>query len=178
MLQCTLSPSNLSCNLVHAGTTPSANQPEGRINVRFRRLEPEEDRSLATCNIGEPQQHLAWHTQPSLQSAVPAVGGPAGSSSVHSDHDNLAQIIDHDTPLVCIHTQCFFCDCCMCDTYLCAVLCRGLCAVVMEYCDKGSLRHAMKRGVFHKRLGSTSVAVDLCAIVQVCVCGGGAGEGV
>lgn len=39
--------------------------------------------------------------------------------------------------------------------------------VVMEYCDKGSLRHAMKRGVFHKRLGSTSVAVDLCAIVQV-----------
>jgi hypothetical protein len=40
----------------------------------------------------------------------------------------------------------------------------------MEYCDKGSLRHAMKRGVFHKRLGSTSVAVDLCAIVQVGVC--------
>eukprot|EP00878_Enallax_costatus_P007727 GHUV01008088.1.p1 GENE.GHUV01008088.1~~GHUV01008088.1.p1 ORF type:complete len:865 (+),score=285.58 GHUV01008088.1:142-2736(+) len=73
-----------------AGTTPNASQPEGRINVRFRRLEPEEDRSLATCNI-----------------------------------------------------------------------------VVMEFCDKGSLRHAMKRGVFHKRLGSTSVAVDLCAIVQV-----------
>eukprot|EP00882_Tetradesmus_deserticola_P006128 GHRQ01006451.1.p2 GENE.GHRQ01006451.1~~GHRQ01006451.1.p2 ORF type:complete len:393 (+),score=223.93 GHRQ01006451.1:28-1179(+) len=73
-----------------AGTTPNAMQPEGRINVRFRRLEPEEDRSLATCNI-----------------------------------------------------------------------------VVMEYCDKGSLRHAMKRGVFHKRLGTTSVAVDLCAIVQV-----------
>jgi hypothetical protein len=24
---------------------------EGRINVRFRRLQPEEDRSLATCNI-------------------------------------------------------------------------------------------------------------------------------
>jgi hypothetical protein len=45
--------------------------------------------------------------------------------------------------------------------------------VVMEYCDKGSLRHAMKRGVFHKRLGSTSVAVDLCAIVQVGVGGGG-----
>jgi hypothetical protein len=37
----------------------------------------------------------------------------------------------------------------------------------MEYCDKGSLRHALKRGVFHKRLGNTSVAVDLCAIVQV-----------
>ena len=36
----------------------------------------------------------------------------------------------------------------------------------MEYCDKGSLRHALKRGVFHKRLGNTSVAVDLCAIVQ------------
>lgn len=79
-------------NTLHAppGTTPNAAQPEGRINVRFRRLEPEEDRSLATCNI-----------------------------------------------------------------------------VVMEFCDKGSLRHAMKRGVFHKRLGSTSVAVDLCAIVQV-----------
>lgn len=32
----------------------------------------------------------------------------------------------------------------------------------------------MKKGVFHKRLGSTSVAVDLCAIVQVrfgcCAC--------
>jgi hypothetical protein len=87
-----------------AGTTPNAMQPEGRINVRFRRLEPEEDRSLATCNI-----------------------------------------------------------------------------VVMEYCDKGSLRHAMKRGVFHKRLGSTSVAVDLCAIVQVggygCVCVWGGGQG-
>jgi len=26
----------------------------------------------------------------------------------------------------------------------------------------------MKKGVFHKRLGNTSVAVDLCAIVQVC----------
>ena len=63
---------------------------QGRINVRFRRLRPDENKSLATCNI-----------------------------------------------------------------------------VVMEYCDKGSLRHAMKRGVFHKRLGNTSVAVDLCAIVQV-----------
>ena len=38
---------------------------------------------------------------------------------------------------------------------------------VMEYCDKASLRHAMKKGVFHKRLDNTSVAVDLCAIVQV-----------
>lgn len=30
-----------------------ANQPmaEGRINVRFRRLQPDEDRALATCNI-------------------------------------------------------------------------------------------------------------------------------
>ena len=37
----------------------------------------------------------------------------------------------------------------------------------MEFCDKGSLRYAMKRGAFHKRLGNTSVAVDLCAIVQV-----------
>jgi len=37
----------------------------------------------------------------------------------------------------------------------------------MEYCDKASLRHAMKKGVFHKRLDNTSVAVDLCAIVQV-----------
>lgn len=38
---------------------------------------------------------------------------------------------------------------------------------VMEFCDRASLRHAMKKGVFHKRLGNTSVAVDLCAIVQV-----------
>jgi len=70
------------------------NQPmsEGRINVRFRRLQPDEDRSLATCNI-----------------------------------------------------------------------------LVMEFCDKASLRHAMKKGVFHKRLGNTSVAVDLCAIVQVLI---------
>lgn len=41
--------------------------------------------------------------------------------------------------------------------------------VVMEFCDRGSLRQALKRGVFHKRLGSTSVAVDLCAIVQVLI---------
>jgi len=70
------------------------NQPmtEGRINVRFRRLQADEDRSLATCNI-----------------------------------------------------------------------------LVMEFCDRASLRHAMKKGVFHKRLGNTSVAVDLCAIVQVLI---------
>ena len=36
----------------------------------------------------------------------------------------------------------------------------------MEYCDRATLRHAMKKGVFHKRLDNTSVAVDLCAIVQ------------
>ncbi len=60
------------------------------VNVKFRRLQLEEDRSLATCNI-----------------------------------------------------------------------------VVMEYCDRGSLRQALKRGVFHKRIGSSSVAVDLCAIVSV-----------
>lgn len=45
--------------------------------------------------------------------------------------------------------------------------------VVMEFCDKGSLRYAMKRGAFHKRLGNTSVAVDLCAIVLVCAVGAG-----
>jgi len=65
---------------------------EGRINIRFRRLQPDEDRSLATCNV-----------------------------------------------------------------------------VVMEYCDCGSLRHALKRSAFHRRLGAASVAVDLCAIVQVLV---------
>lgn len=27
----------------------------------------------------------------------------------------------------------------------------------------------MKKGAFHKRLGNTSVAVDLCAIVQVLI---------
>lgn len=35
--------------------------------------------------------------------------------------------------------------------------------------SQASLRHAMKKGVFHKRLGNTSVAVDLCAIVQVLI---------
>lgn len=75
-----------------ASGTNSPSPVEGRINVRFRRLQPDEDRSLATCNI-----------------------------------------------------------------------------LVMEYCDKASLRHAMKKGVFHKRLGNTSVAVDLCAIVQVLI---------
>lgn len=39
--------------------------------------------------------------------------------------------------------------------------------MVMEYCDRGSLWHAMKQGLFHKRLSKTSVAVDLSAIVQV-----------
>lgn len=48
------------------GTTPSVNQLEGRINVRFRRLEPEEDRSLATCNIGgwagqQASPGVDWH---------------------------------------------------------------------------------------------------------------------
>ncbi|GLC39687.1 hypothetical protein PLESTM_000926900 [Pleodorina starrii] len=75
-----------------ASGTNSPSPTEGRINVRFRGLQPDEDRSLATCNI-----------------------------------------------------------------------------LVMEYCDKASLRHAMKKGVFHKRLGNTSVAVDLCAIVQVLI---------
>ena len=64
----------------------------GKINVRFRKLQPDEDRALATCNI-----------------------------------------------------------------------------LVMEYCDRASLRHAMKKGVFHKRLDNTSVAVDLCAVVQVLI---------
>ncbi len=45
--------------------------------------------------------------------------------------------------------------------------------LVMEYCDRATLRHAMKKGVFHKRIDNTSVAVDLCAIVQVR--GGGVG---
>ncbi|EFJ39752.1 hypothetical protein VOLCADRAFT_100588 [Volvox carteri f. nagariensis] len=75
-----------------ASGTNSPSPTEGRINVRFRGLQPDEDRSLATCNI-----------------------------------------------------------------------------LVMEFCDKASLRHAMKKGVFHKRLGNTSVAVDLCAIVQVLI---------
>lgn len=39
--------------------------------------------------------------------------------------------------------------------------------VVMECCDQGSLRQAMKRGVFHKRMANGSVAVDLIPIVQV-----------
>ena len=31
------------------------------------------------------------------------------------------------------------------------------------------VRHALKRGAFHRQLGAASVAVDLCAIVQVLV---------
>ncbi|KAG1660577.1 hypothetical protein FOA52_005113 [Chlamydomonas sp. UWO 241] len=62
------------------------------INVRFRRLQPDEDPALATCNI-----------------------------------------------------------------------------LVMEYCDRATLRHATKKGVFHKRLDNASVAVDMCAILQVLI---------
>ena len=39
--------------------------------------------------------------------------------------------------------------------------------LVMEYCDKGSLRQAMRRGMFHKQVGGGNLAVDLCAIAQV-----------
>eukprot|EP00201_Polytomella_parva_P010422 CAMPEP_0175058822 /NCGR_PEP_ID=MMETSP0052_2-20121109/12069_1 /TAXON_ID=51329 ORGANISM="Polytomella parva, Strain SAG 63-3" /NCGR_SAMPLE_ID=MMETSP0052_2 /ASSEMBLY_ACC=CAM_ASM_000194 /LENGTH=934 /DNA_ID=CAMNT_0016324261 /DNA_START=67 /DNA_END=2867 /DNA_ORIENTATION=- len=76
-----------SGNLLGSPTTS-----DNKLNVRFRRLQPDEDSSLATCSI-----------------------------------------------------------------------------LVMEYCDRASLRHAMKKGAFHKRLSSTSVAVDLCAIVQVLI---------
>lgn len=75
-----------------SGGLSSPREGGGRTNVRFRKLQPEEDQSVATCNI-----------------------------------------------------------------------------VAMEYCDRGSLRHAMKKGVFHKRLGNSSIAVDLCAIVQVLI---------
>jgi serine/threonine protein kinase len=40
-------------------------------------------------------------------------------------------------------------------------------AVVMEYCDCGSLRDALKRGVFHRRLPSGTVGVDLAAVLSV-----------
>mmetsp|Transcript_11081 Transcript_11081/g.19260 ORF Transcript_11081/g.19260 Transcript_11081/m.19260 type:complete len:904 (+) Transcript_11081:107-2818(+) len=83
---------NCFTDMVEDASGTNAPMSEGRINVRFRRLQPDEDRALATCNI-----------------------------------------------------------------------------LVMEYCDRASLRHAMKKGVFHKRLGNTSVAVDLCAIVQVLI---------
>jgi hypothetical protein len=39
--------------------------------------------------------------------------------------------------------------------------------LVMEYCDKGSLRQAMRQGLFHKQVNGCNLAVDLCAIVQV-----------
>jgi len=83
---------NCFTDMIEDASGTNAPMTEGKINVRFRRLQPDEDRSLATCNI-----------------------------------------------------------------------------LVMEYCDRASLRHAMKKGVFHKRLGNTSVAVDLCAIVQVLI---------
>eukprot|EP00798_Chlamydomonas_sp_ICE-L_P026077 gene26077-11781_t len=79
-------------DVVEDASGTNAPMSEGQINVRFRRLQPDEDTSLATCNL-----------------------------------------------------------------------------LVMEYCDKATLRHAMKKSVFHKRLGNTSVAVDLCAIVQVLI---------
>jgi hypothetical protein len=37
----------------------------------------------------------------------------------------------------------------------------------MEYCDGGTLRHALKRGIFHRRLPSGEVGVDLCALLEV-----------
>lgn len=83
---------NCFADMVEDATGTNQPMQEARLNVRFRRLQQDEDRSLATCNV-----------------------------------------------------------------------------LVMEYCDRASLRHAVKKGVFHKRLGNSSVAVDLCAIVQVLV---------
>lgn len=39
--------------------------------------------------------------------------------------------------------------------------------LVMEFCEMGSMRQAMKRGVFHKRMSNNKVAVDLCSILNV-----------
>jgi hypothetical protein len=39
--------------------------------------------------------------------------------------------------------------------------------VVMEYCDGGTLRQALRRGMFHRQLAAGEVGVDLCAILEV-----------
>jgi serine/threonine protein kinase len=41
--------------------------------------------------------------------------------------------------------------------------------IVMEYCDGGTLRQALKRGLFHRQLATGEVGVDLCAILEVCM---------
>jgi hypothetical protein len=39
--------------------------------------------------------------------------------------------------------------------------------MIMELCDKGNLRQAIRRGLCHKRLQGNFVAVDLSTVVQV-----------
>jgi hypothetical protein len=38
---------------------------------------------------------------------------------------------------------------------------------VMEYCDAGTLLHALKAGAFHRRLEGGQIGVDLAAILEV-----------
>lgn len=114
-----------------AGTTPSASQPEGRINVRFRRLEPEEDRSLATCNIGEepdPADRPVWPTRlPSQLSLVFALNvgcaltnqlegcvGHAGWDTHAASHAVVCYVFG------CVPLCCLFADC---PSTSCAPLC-------------------------------------------------------
>lgn len=44
----------------------------------------------------------------------------------------------------------------------------GSCSVlVMDYCEKGTLRQAVQRCMFHRKLGPSSVAVDVVTITEV-----------
>mmetsp|Transcript_16992 Transcript_16992/g.50930 ORF Transcript_16992/g.50930 Transcript_16992/m.50930 type:complete len:923 (-) Transcript_16992:424-3192(-) len=84
-----------NANSTNGGAPVAGQQPSGepgRLNLRFRRLRPDEDPAIATCNI-----------------------------------------------------------------------------LVMEYCDRQTLRHAMKRGVFHTRLDNNSIAAKVTGIVQVLI---------
>lgn len=49
--------------------------------------------------------------------------------------------------------------------------------MIMELCDRGNLRQAIRRGLCHKRLAGNSVAVDLTTVVQVGGWRRGAGGG-
>jgi len=39
----------------------------------------------------------------------------------------------------------------------------------MEYCDAGTLLHALKAGAFHRRLNGGQIGVDLPAILEVLI---------
>ena len=154
---------------------------EGRINVRFRKLQVDEDPALATCNIlvSIASRMAEWRFRPSpllVRCCATSWSVPLVFFFQQSSSSSFV------TPAEC-HPDSLLCGCFVSRMMLSpsrpfpclppSILTRLSrppplhLLQVMEYCDKASLRHAMKKGVFHKRLDNTSVAVDLCAIVQV-----------